>query len=135
MAKKDQPKDSLIAKAYMLSFSQLAFFAVAFAAIGGITVWQSMAAKAPSGSCTYSTAASGGVVAATGLPKDTVINFFMQDKVTGSQTGWVLGITHDGTWSVNVPAPANATTYDFGSRTYGKNGAKFNIYAECSIQV
>jgi|GEM_PF-4587297 len=134
MAKKDQPKDSLIAKAYMLSFSQLAFFALVFAAIGGITVWQSMAAKAPPGSCTYSNTAAGGVVSATGLPKDTVINFFTQDNLTGSQTGWVLGITDNGTWNVNVPAPAHSTTYDFGSRTYGKNGAKFNVYAECSIQ-
>jgi hypothetical protein len=133
MSKSD--KNSLISKAYMLSFAQLSIFAIVFAAIGGLAVWRSDAAKAPSGTCYYSTAPAGGVVRASGLPKDTVINFFMQDNTSGSQTGWVLGITHDGTWSVNVPAPTHSTTYDFGGRTYGKNGSKYNVYAECSQTV
>ena len=135
MAKGNQPnKESLIAKAYMMSFSQLLFFALVFGAIGGYLTWSSLAAKAPTGSCTYNNASAGGTVSATGLPNGTVLNFFMQDNTTGSQTGWVLGITRDGTWNVNVPAPTHSTTYDFTSRTTGKSGSKYIIYAECNIQ-
>ena len=119
----------------MMSFAQLSIFALVFASIGGLAVWRGNAAKAPSGACAYSNASSGGVVSASGLPKDTVINFFTRDNSTSSQTGIVLGITQDGTWNVNVPAPTHSTTYDFGSRTFGKNGAKYSIYAECTQSV
>jgi len=40
-------KNSLMSRNYSLSFSQLAFFAVAFAAIGGVKVWRGLAAPAP----------------------------------------------------------------------------------------
>ena len=45
-------------------------------------------------------AVSGGTVNATGLPTDQAINFFITDS-TG-KTGWVLGFTPDGTWTVTV---------------------------------
>ena len=116
----------------MMSFAQLSIFALVFASIGGLAVWRGNAAKAPTGVCAYSTAPAGGLVTASGLPADMVVNFLIHDNVTGGQTGWVLGVTHDGTWSVNVPIPTHSSTYDFVSKTWGKNGSKYNIYAECS---
>jgi hypothetical protein len=74
--------------------------------------------------------ASGGVVQASGLPTDQVINLMVTDS-TGT-SGWVLGFTTDGSWSVNVPAPNGATTYEFASRTWGPNGSKYRVFASCS---
>jgi hypothetical protein len=74
---------------------------------------------------------SGTTVAATGLPTDQVVNFMVTTS-TGS-TGWVLGFTPDGTWSVSVPASTGRTTYEFASRTYGPDGSKYNVFASCSV--
>jgi hypothetical protein len=73
---------------------------------------------------------SGGIVTATGLPTDQVINFMV--TTAAGTTGWVLGFTPDGEWSVNVSAAAGSTTYQFVSRTYGSNGSKYNVFAACS---
>src|SRR3954452_16847324 len=64
---------------------------------------------------------SGGVVSITGLPTDQVVNFMV--TTTAGTTGWVLGFTPDGTWSVDVPAADGATTYEFVSRTFGPAGS------------
>ena len=70
------------------------------------------------------------VVTATGLPRDQVVNFMVTD---GSGTdGWVLGTTWEGTWAVSVPARDGWTTYEFASKSWGKNGAKYRVYASCS---
>ena len=80
--------------------------------------------------CTVSSTAMGGVVQANGLPTDQVINFMV--TTSSGTTGWVLGFTPDGTWSVNVAAPASSTTYQFVSRTSGPNGSKYTVFASCS---
>lgn len=73
---------------------------------------------------------SGGVVTATGLPADQVINFMV--TTTAGTTGWVLGFTPDGTWSVDVATASGTTTYQFVGRTYGSNGSKYDVFAACS---
>jgi hypothetical protein len=74
---------------------------------------------------------SGNVVYGNGLPTDQVINFMVTDA-SGTR-GFVLGYTHDGTWSVNVPAANGSTTYEFVSRTYGPNGSKYDVFQSCSV--
>jgi hypothetical protein len=80
-----------------------------------------------------STAAScsveGNVVTATGLPVDVLLNFIVSDDNGG--WGQVLGFS-DGTWSVSVPDRSGPTTYKFTSVTWGKDGSKFDVYAQCS---
>src|SRR5438105_2181659 len=71
----------------------------------------------------------GSVVNAAALPTDQVINFQLTDN--SGTTGWVLGYTSDGTWSVNVPAQNGPTTYQFVSKTWGPNGSKYNVFASC----
>jgi hypothetical protein len=73
---------------------------------------------------------SGNLVTATGLPTDQVVNF-MSSNASGT-SGWVLGYSSDGTWSVNVPTPAGATTYEFVSTTWGPSGSKYSVFASCS---
>jgi hypothetical protein len=73
---------------------------------------------------------SGNVVYGSGLPTGEVINFMLTDS--SGTTGWVLGYTPDGTWSVNVPAPNGSTTYEFASRTFGPSGSKYKVFASCS---
>jgi hypothetical protein len=82
---------------------------------------------APAAGCTV----SGTTVGATGLPTDQVINFMV--TTSSGTTGWVLGFTPDGTWSVSVPAQTGPTTYEFASRTYGPDGSKYNVFASCSV--
>jgi hypothetical protein len=78
-------------------------------------------------SCTV----DGSVVSAVGLPSDQVINFMVTD---GSGTsGWVLGTTWEGTWVVTVPARDGWTKYEFASKTWGKNGSKYNAFASCAV--
>jgi hypothetical protein len=77
-----------------------------------------------------SCSASGGLVQASGLPQDQLINFMISDA--SGTSGWVLGMTSDGSWSVNVPAASGATTYAFVSRTWGPNGSKYTTFATCS---
>lgn len=81
---------------------------------------------APTASCS----ASGSVVSATGLPTGEVINFMITDA--SGTTGWVLGISDNGMWSVPVPAPNGATTYQFVSKTWGPDGSKYDVFANCS---
>jgi hypothetical protein len=110
------PRRAVIALV-ILSFALAA--APALAGRGGNT-------STPAASC----AASGNVVHAQGLPTDQAINF-MVTTATGT-TGWVLGFTPDGTWSVTVAAPTGPTTYQFVSKTWGPNGSKYTVFASCS---
>lgn len=73
---------------------------------------------------------SGTTVTATGLPTGVVLNFMVSDA--SGTTGWVLGISDNGLWSVQVPAPNGPTTYEFVSKTWGPNGSKYNVYSSCS---
>ncbi len=82
------------------------------------------------GSASASCTASGNLVQATGLPTDQVINFMISDA--SGTSGWVLGFTSDGTWSVNVPSASGPRTFEFASRTWGPNGAKYTAFATCS---
>lgn len=84
------------------------------------------AASVPPASCTV----AGSVVNATGLPTDEVVNFMVTDN-TGT-TGWVLGFTTDGNWSVAVPTATGPTSYQFVSRTWGPNGTHYTIFATCA---
>jgi hypothetical protein len=81
---------------------------------------------AGAGRCTV----SGNVVEATGLPKNTVLNFFVTNS--DGKYGRVLGITWEGTWSLTVPDRTGPTRYEFASTTWGKNGSKYWVYASCS---
>ena len=81
----------------------------------------------PTGSCTV----SGNVVYGSSLPTDQVINFMVTDS--SGTWGIVLGYTHDGNWSVNVPASNGATTYEFVSRTFGPDGSKYSVFQSCSV--
>src|SRR4051812_31027903 len=75
-----------------------------------------MAAAAPKGTVHAGAAAcsvAGTVVSATGLPTDQVINFMVTDNA--GTHGWVLGFTHDGVWTVDVPAANGPTSYQFVS--------------------
>ena len=74
---------------------------------------------------------SGTVVSGTGLPTGEVINFMVTDA--SGTSGWVLGFTPDGTWTVNVPSPSGSTTYEFASRTFGPNGSKYTVFQSCSV--
>lgn len=82
--------------------------------------------KAAPASC----AASGSIVEANGLPTDEVIDFMLTDS--RGTSGWVLGFTSSGTWSVKVPEASGPTTYEFVSRTSGPNGSKYTVFATCS---
>jgi hypothetical protein len=79
---------------------------------------------------TASCTVSGNVVSATGLPTNAVLNFMVTDA--DGTGGWGLGYSLDGTWDVPVPDRTSATTYEFASTTFGKNGAKYWVYASCS---
>lgn len=83
-------------------------------------------AASASASCTV----SGGVVSAVGLPIQEVVNFLISDD--SGTSGWVLGITDDGTWNVAVPSSSGSATYRFVSRTWGPDGSKYEVYASCS---
>jgi hypothetical protein len=82
-------------------------------------------AAASTGACSV----DGNVVNATGLPVDVLLNFIVSDANGG--WGRVLGFS-DGTWSVSVPDRTGPTTYKFTSVTWGKDGSKFVVYAQCS---
>jgi hypothetical protein len=76
-------------------------------------------------SCTV----SGNVVSAVGLPTNQLINFMVVDA--SGTSGWVLGYTSNGTWSLSVPSPNGATTYQFASTTSGPGGSKYTVFASC----
>jgi hypothetical protein len=100
--------------------------------IAAIVVAPTLAAKGGGGPksadppCTI----SGNTVSASGLPTGEVINFMVSDA--SGTTGWVLGFTPDGTWSVNVPSPKGTATYQFISRTWGPSGSKYTVFSSCS---
>jgi hypothetical protein len=79
-----------------------------------------------SGSCSV----DGNVVTGTNLPNWTLMNFMVTDA--SGTTGWVIGYTDDGTRSIDVPGRTGATTYEFAGVTYGKDGAKYDVFASCS---
>ena len=72
----------------------------------------------------------GNVVSTTGLPTDEVINFMVTQG--GETSGWVLGITWEGDWTLTVPERTGPTTYEFVSRTYGPHGTKYSVFSSCS---
>lgn len=72
----------------------------------------------------------GTVVSTTGLPTYEVINFMVTDS--SGTTGWVLGITWEGWWTLTVPARSGPTTYEFVSRTYGRDGSKYTVFSTCT---
>ena len=78
------------------------------------------------GSCSV----DGNQVSAAGLPTNAVVNFFVTDA--NGKTGWALGITWEGNWSLTVPDRTGPTKYEFASTTWGKNGSKYLVYASCS---
>jgi len=80
----------------------------------------------PSGSCSV----DGNVVRGTNLPNWTLMNFMVTDA--SGTTGWVIGYTDDGTRSINVPDRHGPTTYEFAGETYGKDGTKYAVFANCS---
>ena len=71
----------------------------------------------------------GNTVISESLPVDVLINFMVTD--TDGKTGWVLGKTSSGYWAVGVPDRTSDTTYEFVGKTYGRNGAKYRVYASC----
>ena len=77
------------------------------------------------GGCTV----DGNVVSASGLPTGVLLNLIVAD----ANGGWnrALGFS-DGTWSVDVPDRSGPTTYKFTSVTWGNNGSKYYVYAQCS---
>ena len=72
----------------------------------------------------------GNVITTAGLPTYEVINFTITDQ--RGTTGWVLGITWEGDWSLTVPERSGPTTYEFVSRTWGLNGSKYTVYSSCA---
>jgi len=72
----------------------------------------------------------GDVVGAVGLPTDEVINFMVTDA--SGTSGWALGFTWEGDWSLTVPARSGPTTYEFVSRTFGPGGSKYSVFSRCS---
>jgi hypothetical protein len=110
---------------FMRRFTCFAMVATALLTVPAVA----SAAKHHSANAVAGCTVSGGTVSATGLPTDQVINFMVTDA--SGTSGWVLGFTPDGTWSVAVPAPNGATTYEFVSRTFGSNGSKYTVFASC----
>jgi hypothetical protein len=110
-------------KTIAIAAAVLAVIAVPATAVAG---GKHGANSAVVGGCTV----SGQVVSVTGLPTDQVVNFMV--TTSAGTTGWVLGFTPDGNWSVSVPAADGPTTYEFVSRTFGPAGSKYNVFASCS---
>lgn len=79
------------------------------------------------GSCSTATP---GLVVPEGLPTGEVINFLIHDA-TGT-TGWVLGFSDDGNWTVSVPPANGPTTYEFVSRIQDKAGTRYTVFASCT---
>lgn len=104
--------------------------AIASAALAFLTAGAPASASPKPTAAAPSCVVSGSAVNALGLPTDEVINFLVTDS--SGTTGWVLGFTPDGRWSVQVSAPAGPTTYQFISRTWGPHGSKYNVFAACS---
>jgi hypothetical protein len=106
--------------------------ALLFAVALSLAVALPLASARPRPHGTASTAGcsvDGNIVTAAGLPVDVLLNLVVDD----ANGGWTqaLGFS-DGTWSVNVPDRSGPTTYKFTSVTWGKNGSKYYVYAQCS---
>lgn len=80
------------------------------------------------GSCSV----DGDVVHGNGLPNWTLMNLMVTDS--SGTTGWALGYTDDGTFTVAVPPRLGDTTYEFASKTWGPSGAKYEVFASCSAR-
>jgi hypothetical protein len=104
----------------------IAFLAVACLALA---VTPALAARGPR-SADPPCSVLGNTVRAAALPTDQIINFMISDA--SGTSGWVLGFTSDGSWSVDVPARNGATTYQFTSRTWGPGGSKYTVFSSCS---
>lgn len=100
----------------------------------GLTAGTTFAAKGGNGANPHRQAVAcevdGNVVSTTGLPTYEVINFMITDS--SGKTGWALGVTWEGWWTLLVPSRSGPTTYEFVSRTYGPNGAKYEVFSTCS---
>lgn len=108
------------------------FMAALALVLVAVSATPALAGKGGNGS--HSTAAAScvvgdGVVRASGLPTDEVVNFMLTSS--SGTTGWVLGYTWDGTFSVRVPAASTPTTYAFVSRTWGPGGSRYTVFAAC----
>jgi hypothetical protein len=105
--------------------------------IGLVAVSPAIATK-PHALSASSCSVSSDVVTATGLPSDQVVNFMITDS--NGTTGFVLGTTTTGGWSVNVSdllasrgisALSGPASYQFVSQTWGPNGSKYTVFASC----
>jgi hypothetical protein len=114
-------------------------FVIATAAVGmGLVAAAPALAAKPHALSAASCSVSGDIVDATGLPTGQVVNFLATDN-TGT-TGWVLGTTSTGNWSVNVSdllaaraisALSGPASYQFVSQTWGPKGSKYTVFAGC----
>jgi hypothetical protein len=114
-------------------------FVIATAAMGvGLVAAAPAIAAKPHALSAASCSVSGDVVTAAGLPTDQVVNFMLTDS--SGITGWVLGTTTTGSWSVNVSdllaargisALSGPASYQFVSQTWGPNGSKYTVFAAC----
>ena len=101
----------------------------------GLVAGTAFAAKGGNGNPTrdvVTCSINGNVVSTTGLPTSEVINFMVTDS--GGTSGWALGVTWEGNWTLTVPERFGPTTYEFVSRTYGPGGSKYSVYSSCSAQ-
>ena len=109
------------------------FMAALVLVLVAVSAAPALAGKGGNGSHASTAAAScvvaDGVVRASGLPTDEVVNFMLTSS--SGTTGWVLGYTWDGTFSVRVPATSTPTTYAFVSRTWGPGGSRYTVFAAC----
>jgi len=116
-----------MSRRYLVAIALVALAASAAPALAG------KGGKGPnSGNATAaaSCVVSNGLVQGTGLPTDEVINFMITDS--SGTTGWVLGYTWDGAFTVRVPAATTPATYEFVSRTSGPGGSRYTVFAACS---
>jgi hypothetical protein len=110
----------------MLRRRMIAAVAVAGLALAVTPALPAKGPKAQDPPCTV----NGSTVSASALPTDQVINFMITDS--SGTSGWVLGFTTDGSWSVTVPPANGSTTYQFVSRTWGPGGSKYTVFSSCS---
>jgi hypothetical protein len=115
----------------IISVLALAVAAPAIAGKGGVPGGNGSGSGGGSGHVTTGSGActvDGDVINGTGVPNWTLMNFM----VTDSSGTWVIGYTDDGTRSIDVPVRTGQTTYEFTGVTYGKDGAKYDVFATCS---
>ncbi len=96
----------------------------------GFTGLASAGGPPTKGSCTVAVYDTASIVSAVNLPVDRVVNFSITDD-RGVVAAYPLGTTTDGTMDVYVDPPVGEPTYQFFSRTRGKDGTKYTVYAAC----